>query len=160
MKQSQQHFLKTSKRSRTIKHQSVLQEEGRQNEGYIKHRRPEKNPPAGICWTFTSFHLALYRLIVLTLVVFLFGCLLALHFSCLFFLGVCFCFQCSRTPPSLTVWMLPCTVHFSALQFCSTESLPADWCIKNAPLQSVEHSRQDPRGSALLYDGLYHSCSI
>lgn len=69
-----------------------------------------------------------------TLVVFLFWCLPSSSLLIPFSLCVCFASRCSRTPPSLTVWMLPGPVQSSALQFCYTEHQAApDGCIKKRP---------------------------
>lgn len=94
-----------------------------------------------------------------TLVVFLFWCSPSSSLLNPFPLCVCFVSQCSRTPPSLTVWMLPGSVQSSALQFWYTEHQAPDGCIKNAPLQWVEQARKSLGGFTILRVGLYHFCS-
>lgn len=94
-----------------------------------------------------------------TLVVFLFWCSPSSSLLNPFPLCVCFVSQCSRTPPSPTVWMLPGSVQSSALQFWYTEHQAPDGCIKNAPLQWVEQARKSLGGFTILRVGLYHFCS-
>lgn len=81
-----------------------------------------------------------------TLVAFLFWCSPSSSLLIPSSLCVCFVSQCSRTPPSLTVWMLPASVQSSALQFCYTEHKASDVCIKKRPSAVSGTSQEEPGG--------------
>lgn len=91
----------------------------------------------------------------LTLAVFLCGDI-SPSSSFLFLLSLsicpCCCFQCSRTAPSYTVWMLPSSVQSSALQFCYNEHHSLSTYIK---LPSAVSGMCQPGGGGPCWNDLF-----